>query len=98
MDETVNKVLKTCESVITEELQGEWKSKKYIGDLIRVKPQNVVFDMHPEVTNIFHEHISKLSACYTSIHLKHFSKLENEKIKKNRLRKKLSKFVHFSNQ
>ena len=48
-----------------------------------------------------HEHsvevVSKI-ATFISIRLKHFAKEENERIKRNRLRKKLSKLVHFNNQ
>ena len=44
------------------------------------------------------EVVSKIATTFISIRLKHFAKQENERIKRNRLRKKLSKLVHFNNQ
>ena len=98
----VYNILKVCENVLKEELKEGWTTKKFISDLIRVKTQNIVLDRYPEVINFFHEHsvevVSKIAATFISIRLKHFAKEENERIKRNRLRKKLSKLVHFNNQ
>ena len=98
----VYNILKVCENVLKEELKEGWTTKKYISDLIRVKTQNIVLDRYPEVINFFHEHsvevVSKIATTFISIRLKHFAKQENERIKRNRLRKKLSKLVHFNNQ
>ena len=98
----VYNILKVCENVLKEELKEGWTTKKYISDLIRVKTQNIVLDRYPEVINFFHEHsvevVSKIATTFISIRLKHFAKQENERIKQNRLRKKLSKLVHFNNQ
>ena len=62
----------------------------------------IVLDRYPEVINFFHEHsvevVSKIATTFISIRLKHFAKQENERIKRSRLRKKLSKLVLLNNQ
>ena len=92
---------RNTDAILLRELSGVIV-KLYISDLIRVKTQNIVLDRYPEVINFFHEHsvevVSKIATTFISIRLKHFAKQENERIKRNRLRKKLSKLVHFNNQ
>ena len=72
------------------------------GMYVELLHTNIVLDRYPEVINFFHEHsvevVSKIATTFISIRLKHFAKQENERIKRNRLRKKLSKLVHFNNQ
>ena len=45
-----------------------------------------------------HRTCTKIATTFISIRLKHFSKQENKRIKRNRLQKKLSKLVHFNDQ
>ena len=102
INKDILKVMKVCEITISEELKSDWKNKNFISDIICVKAKRRSLEMFPGFAVLFHEHshevLTKLFFCYTSIRLKHFAKLENEKLKRNRLRKKLSKLIHFSNQ
>ena len=101
--ETLVKITTICEKIICAELESKtksWMTKKYFLDYLIMKIQaNVVnsslmadFDLHG------YDVVKKISTLYCSLRLHHHVKTENEKLKRNRLRNKLTKVVQFKHQ
>ena len=93
----VLKVIEVSEKIIGQEVKtNNWLSKPYFFDFVCVK----IVISFMERTDLFilncnhnYDLYRKIVSCYASIKLKHHSKLENEKLKKKRLRNRLCRTV-----
>ena len=93
----VLKVIEVSEKIIGQEVKtNNWLSKPYFFDFVCVK----IVKSFMERTDLFilncnhnYDLYKKIVSCYASIKLKHHSKLENEKLKKKRLRNRLCRTV-----
>lgn len=76
--------------------------KKYFVDFLNLKIVTTFVSLRGFMFNSMDNHAyeltKKIVACYTAIKCKHHAKLQNEKIKKNRIRKKFNKLIIHSNQ
>ena len=94
--QAANKLFNIAEKILDAEVKTcNWLSKKNFFDILCVKIvkffiENVNFRMH-----CIHKYslIMKLTSCFVSIKLKHYSKLENENIKLRRIRNKLTRVI-----
>ena len=89
-------VMNTADKILDEEMKnGNWLQKKYFFDYVCIKIAKVFVEnsVCPVPCNHGYELIMKIISCYSSIILKHYMKLENEKIKKNRIRSKLNRYI-----
>ena len=91
------------EKILREELTGSnWLTKKYFFDYICVKVTTYFFNMHDDIVKELDEHgvnlIKKICSCYTSIRLKHHARLQNQKLKKTKMRTKLNKMILHTHQ
>lgn len=93
----VCKVIEFSEQIIVKEIRTtNWLSKPFFFDFLCVKIVKSYMESNKIVLldcNHNYELYKKIVACYTSIKLKHHIKLENEKMKKKRLRNKLCRAV-----
>ena len=99
----VTRVTSLCEKVLQPELDSKnWLSKKYYFDYMLVKVTNAYVCLHGNELVNMHGHsfemIKRIISMYTCIRLKHFAREENRRLKKNKLRAKLSKIVLFNGQ
>ena len=97
----VTRVTSLCEKVLQPELDSKnLFCKKYYFDYMLVKITNVC--LHGNELANMHGHsfemIKRIISMYTCIRLKHFAREENRRLKKNKLRAKLSKIVLFNGQ
>ena len=73
--------------------------KKYFLDFLTMKIVKIVVDLQKQLFDLLDEHgyelVKKIVICYCCIRLKHHASLENLKIKKFRMRTKLSEEILF---
>ena len=89
-------------SVIGCKSDDTYKNIKYFFDYICVKVTTYFFNMHDDIVKELDEHgvnlIKKICSCYTSIRLKHHARLQNQKLKKTKMRTKLNKMILHTHQ
>ena len=94
----VKKICEIAEKTILIEIEnGNWLGKKYFFDFICLKIVNICMNLHQSLLQSLDEHgydlMKKIVSIYSCLRLKRHAKLENQKIKKKRLRAKLSKII-----
>ena len=99
----VTKVTCIAEKIVEPTLQSrDWLCKKYYFDYVTMKVLRTYVSISFDDLKSLHEHAFELIKCvistYIVIRLKHFAKEENDRIKKTRLRAKLSKLIIFHGQ
>ena len=94
-------ICEICEKVIVIEVsRNNWLSKRFFFDYISLKIVKIVI----ESTDLadFDDHrydlVKKIVSCYTCLRLKHHARLENQKLKKKKIRAKLSRLILNMNQ
>ena len=96
------KIAEICECVLTVELNKDFMKKKYFFDYLMVKTSNIFVANHGALIKELHDHAFNLMKMiiesYIMIRLKSHARLENDKLKQNRIRNKLNKIVLFSHQ
>ena len=99
----VTKVTGIAEKIVEPTLQSrDWLCKKYYFDYIAMKVLRTYVSICYKDLRKLHEHafelIKSVISTYIVIRFKHFAKQENGRIKKTRLRAKLSKLIIFHGQ
>lgn len=93
-----------CEKILSLELEStrNYLTKKYFFDFICLKIVSTFVSSHGNfflnMDNHAYELSKKIVSCYVAIRLKHFAKIQNDALKRNRLRSKLSKLIIHSHQ
>ena len=95
----VKKIVRICEKIITFEVKrGKWLTANYFCDYLNLKVIKAITSQ----TNILdsmkcqmhcYSLLKSIISCYSVIRLKHHAKLENQKIKKQKMRSYLNKIV-----
>ena len=100
--EFVKKLVHVCETVLSQELEKNWMGKKYFFDYVSLKICNSFVSLHDCMIKLLDNHgldlMKKFVSCYCSIRFKSHAKLQNDLLKKKRLRAKLSKMILFNHQ
>ena len=99
----VTKLTTLSENVLGPELNSRnWLCKKFYFDYISLKVMNVYVSLHGDDFKELHSHAfelaKKIISTYICIRLKHHAKEENRRIKKHKIRSKLSKLILFSGE
>ena len=98
----VEKALHVAETILSSELSNNVFFKPYFFDCVNMQICNTFVSFYcdylKKMDNHCYDLLKKIVSCYCAIRFKSHAREQNDILKKNRLRSKLSKIILFNNQ